>query len=143
MMQKREYLFYDLAWEILHNHSPAVSNIDWRLRLLLDNLNVKRIERKWDGQQSYYALYSSSDSKRASKRIYELYRGGNSEPDEPVKPSIKNPYRGGRVSKVPLGTRERVKQYAKEGYSGRKIASITGLGHKQVRNILKNGNARA
>lgn len=140
MTQKTEYLFWTLVSEIFHNHSPAVSNIDWRLRNLLDSLGFKhvhRIEHKWDGQRHYYALYSSSDSKRAIKRIYEPYYSPDSNQGETIRPPIiKNPYRGGRVSKVPLGTRERVKKYADDGYSERKIATITGLSRKQVRYIL-------
>lgn len=133
MTQKQEYLFWLLASEIYHNDSPATYNIYRRLSDLLNGSGIHHAERQWDGQrQQYYcALYSSPKSKCAIRRIYSPCDNQTA-----TKPCIKNPYRGGRVSKVPTGTRERVLQYATDGNSERKIADATGLSRKQVRYIL-------
>lgn len=134
MTQKQEWLFWTLAYEILNNNSPAVYNIGWRLREILRDLGLNRvryIKQEYDGHRRYYALYSSTD-KRAIKRIYEPCN----QSEITKMPAIANPYRGGRVSKVPNGVRERVKRYAEDGCSERKIADMTGLSRKQVRYIL-------
>lgn len=135
LTRETEWLFWELVGEIFHNNSPAVYNIDWRLRLLLDSAgckNVCHVKRGWNGSHRYWDLYSSADSKRAIRRVYEP----NNKNGDFQKISIANPYRGGRVSKVPNGVRERVKQYATDGCSERKIADMTGLSRKQVRYIL-------
>lgn len=129
-MAHRDFLFWDLVNEILTNKSPAVNNINWKLWELLRDFEPEfaRIEYTRDGD--YFTLYTQG-SKQAYRRIYR------SQSDTPQKtPMIKNPYRGGRVSKVPTGTRERVKQYSADGSSERKIADATGLSRKQVRHIL-------
>ena len=135
MSQSRDILFWDLVNEISTNKSPAVNNIHWKLWELLRDLypELDRIEYNYGGD--YFALYTKG-SKQEYRRIYRQQQGNAQASASASVPTIANPYRGGRVSTVPSGVRERVQQYSADGSSERKIAAATGLSRKQVRYIL-------